>query len=618
MPFTKSNSEFEWLRRNRECEGVANNFRNVVAQANSRGLQAKPIQGFLSGIQGNIIEPHGRGYAVHVVITFKPGKIRDALGWLEKFEPTSAWMEAEEPRPKVFKMLALTKLGYQALGIAPDFQPQNAAFQRGIEGWYGGVNPSYGPGGPVADNPLASIHALAILASHEEADLENDGWKRFLSGFVGTEHETAFCTYHSERGNRIWTAENRRHDYGRKPDGGSDHSYYIEHFGFHDGISNPLFLEKRPPELSKGDQCLEAKHGSWNPFAPLSLALSEEPPFLEAIANPYGSYLAYFKLEQDVPGFLQRCRLLALQFAVDDTAEALGQALKDLPTTEAVKAQWQDRPQFYDFIDDFDHQLDYWNNLNIWENPRSRSGFASEYADDLKKNPAFKRTVLETIPPDAVAIERASAMVVGRYRNGTPVFLDRSTLSKMVDPSDCGDANNFDYIEADPDARTCPFQAHTRSTNSRGELSQRPPRIAAVPDPRATSAKVERSYRIVRRGIPYGLVDDKLMDERHTYVEGDVGNYVPVVTSAGERGLHFVSFQSDLDQFETIADVPNGGRFFGPGMIASAWPRPPDGQKTTKFQFASYVRLMGGAYLFAPSRQYLETIRSFSTVAPVS
>jgi deferrochelatase/peroxidase EfeB len=61
--------------------------------------------------------------------------------------------------------------------------------------------------------------------------------------------------------------------------------------------------------------------------------------------------------------------------------------------------------------------------------------------------------------------QRAQALIMGRYRDGTPVVLQPSP--GMSDPV----PNNFDFTK-DPQGLKCPFQAHIRRMNPRGERDQ--------------------------------------------------------------------------------------------------------------------------------------------------
>ena len=103
-----------------------------------------------------------------------------------------------------------------------------------------------------------------------------------------------------------------------------------------------------------------------------------------------------------------------------------------------------------------------------------------------------------------VTPEAAAALMIGRYRDGTPVDLEKFPEKPKVV---VGDLNGFTFDE-DPSGRVCPLGAHIRKMN---------PRTNEVGD----------AHRILRRGMPYD--------------------------SGGEKGLLFVCYQASLaDGFEYL------------------------------------------------------------------
>jgi len=71
----------------------------------------------------------------------------------------------------------------------------------------------------------------------------------------------------------------------------SKDGYAIEHFGFVDGISQPLFSER---DVNKQVGGLD----QWNPWAPLKLVLTRDPNGQKE--DSFGSYSVFRKLEQNV------------------------------------------------------------------------------------------------------------------------------------------------------------------------------------------------------------------------------------------------------------------------------------------------------------------------------
>ncbi len=190
--------------------------------------------------------------------------------------------------------------------------------------------------------------------------------------------------------------------------------------------------------------------------------------------------------------------------------------------------------------------------------------------------------------------ERAGALVVGRFENGSPVTLapDDGFLPAK--------ANDFDYA-GDAAGLKCPFQGHIRKTNPRGDTT----RQFGVP------IEQERAHRITRRGIPYGL---RLAHPREEEAIEDM--------PTGGVGLLFMCFGSSIaNQFAFLqASWANQENFvapatgtdpvigqFAPGAvpIAQNWSSAYNGAADTPFSFADFVHLKGGEFFFAPSLEFL-------------
>src|SRR5262249_26589149 len=74
----------------------------------------------------------------------------------------------------------------------------------------------------------------------------------------------------------------------------------VEHFGFRDGISKPIFFtsDKKKQE-DKGLEAHPLYNGGYSSVAPLDLVLVPDPNTRPG-DHAYGSYLVFAKLEQDV------------------------------------------------------------------------------------------------------------------------------------------------------------------------------------------------------------------------------------------------------------------------------------------------------------------------------
>ena len=267
----------------------------------------------------------------------------------------------------------------------------------------------------------------------------------------------------------------------------------IEHFGYVDGRSQPLFLTSQIQR--------EGDLSNYDPSSPLDQFLFPDPLFAEG----FGSLFVFRKLEQNVAGFKEQ-------------EEKLGSAL----------------------------------------NLRG--------ADE----------------------ERAGAMVVGRFEDGTPLTLgDRAGGGPVT--------NNFNY-DADAAGSKCPFQGHIRKTNPRGSSPG--------------GLEFDKGVQMARRGITYGSrlqhpVTKQFVDEPSEGV-----------------GLLFMSYQKSIAQqfrFMQTSWANNEGfpqanigidPVIGTGSNADqTWfPTYADINGTHPSHFSGFVTLKGGEYFYAPSPQGLKNL----------
>src|SRR2546422_345765 len=437
----------------------------------------------LENLQGNILKGHGRKEADHLFLRFT-GDRTAVKAWIHgigRAEVTSAKEQLDEAqafrttgaRGSIFGAIGLSASGYAALGIdAGAFGPAGESFRTGMKHHAFAIIARNRDPDPWRWEPpfQGQIHAVVTLADDRANVLESKVQQ------VSASLQGIASILTVERGTVLRNAKGEP----------------IEHFGYVDARSQPLFL--------KGDIDAEKAKGTdvWDPSAPLALVLAPDPH--AAVADSFGSYLVFRKLRQDVAGFNARVRELATRLSVPEPL--------------------------------------------------------------------------------------AGALVVGRFKDGTPV-----TLQPNDGP---GAVNNFAYLLEDPTGNRCPFHAHIRKANQRGANA-------------ALGLAEERKRRIVRRGIPFGT---------RAPVPGDVG-------------LLFQAFQGDISrQFEFIqrtwVDNPNFPEFrIIPGLntgddaligqhprAVQRWPREwgRSGRFLGRrlFNFGDFVRLRGGEYFFAPSLSFLK------------
>jgi Dyp-type peroxidase family len=290
----------------------------------------------------------------------------------------------------------------------------------------------------------------------------------------------------------------------------------IEHFGYIDGRSQPLFLvEDIDDERDRSDGT-----NVWDPAFALDRVLVPDPAAPDPTVH-FGSYFIFRKLEQNVRRFKQ---------AEQDLANALGLV-----------------------------------------------------GDDR---------------------ERAGAMLVGRFEDGTPLTFqnDEGTHHPVM--------NNFTY-GSDLLGGKCPFQAHIRKTNPRGSGLRQTPAD-------------ERLHLMARRGQTYGQRLDDPNDD----------SVPPAGRPTGGVGLLFMAFNANiniqddfgLSQFDftqsvwadnpNFPGVPAGAAAPGLDPVIGQGARPNQtyvnvwaGSATTQVTaIPQAVHMRGGEYFFMPSLVFLRSL----------
>ena len=268
------------------------------------------IKGLFADLQGNILASHGRTHSQHIFVKFNEGTQGEAKEWIRGFAQdyvTSAAQQAataqrnresftqqgldaqafrtaqEEgraPSGGVFGNFFLSSKGYEFLKIDPAPADNPRSFVNGMKN--AGLN-----------DPLVrkweegfrdDIHALILLADNNKGELDDAATK-------GTSDLEKIARTFAQIGKAL-----------RDEDG-----QVIEHFGYRDGLSQPLFLKSQIERVQQTDK--------WDPSAPLSLALVKDPN--GRTEDSYGSYLVYRKLAQDVNGFNGAVQNLAIELGTD-------------------------------------------------------------------------------------------------------------------------------------------------------------------------------------------------------------------------------------------------------------------------------------------------------------
>jgi Dyp-type peroxidase family len=441
----------------------------------------------LESLQGNILRGHGRDSSVHIFLKFKEGKQTEVKQWIKDLAEriTSAQQQLDGGGPRPFMTFFLSASGYKYLD--PGFPKSqlgfdDKAFLYGMKAAQHRLNDP--PQGDLDPGYRKDIHAMILLADNDKDFLRKEESKLC----DGLNAHTDICATEYGRVMRIPDSSNPNR-----------RGYSVEHFGYLDSLSHPLFFQSKIEQTGPGTN-------HWNPSIGPDLVLVRDPYGREYDS---GSYLVFRKLEQHVYDF-EKC--------VQELARTLATPLA--PTDKDVK--------------------------------------------------------------------RAGALVIGRFKNGTPVVL-QSTASQPVPVP-----NDFNY-EDDPHGQKCPLQAHIRKVN---------PRQIGIP-------------LIVRRGVTYG---DRAKEPKHNPSLEELPNK--------DVGILFMCYQTNIEkQFEVLQYLwandprlpdrqepgidPVIGQPGGMGAGEQKWPVQWGDPRTKHqtFDFRGFVIFKGGEYFFAPSIHFLKNIQ---------
>lgn len=456
---------------------------------------------FLSDLQANILKAHGRDHAAHIFLSFA-GMPAPAVAEIVRNigqHCTSAYQQLRSNKryPPYFdggtvRCLFLSASGYRAIGATLPTGDAFAASMAARRDELG--DPDRSEWSPVGwDSALPTPDAMVLIA-----DASVEAVTRNLESVEGWLNGTGVRVLVVERG----LQQRKIFKSGAKAEG-------VEHFGYIDGRSQPLFLaedlDNEPQNVWKAE------------FKP-SQFIVVDPNGLSPFAA--GSYFVFRKLEQNVRGF----------------KEAEGQL-----------------------------------------------------ADKI-----FGKNAEEALR------ERAGAMVVGRFEDGTPIVAHGD--AQKAPPE-----NDFNF-DNDQNGAKCPFHAHIRKTNPRGDVQ----RQFNLPDESG-----DRNPIMARRGITYGTRPMKPDGSDFAEAKGKEPTH--------NVGLIFMAYMADIEaQFEfTQKAWANNAAFVQQNTgidpvigqaadttthkhtYSDGWGNDPTPHN---FSFANFVKMLGGEYFFAPSLSFLRGV----------
>lgn len=265
-------------------------------------------------LQGNILKPHGRNCAWQVFLKFT-GSATQVKAWLrDEIAPnlfTAAKQIAQGQAPKgtdggLVTLFFLSAAGYTYLGLDPK-KLASTPFRKGMKDQSDGLSEitdtdNKDPKPATWEAGFQQIiHAMVALGNDEDAT------PRLKDALDAIEAQTAgiaeiLCVQEGKVLRRPITDTPEADDF--EP---------IEHFGYFDGISQPLFTKE---DLAKyyASQKGTTPGVGWDPGASLDLVLVDDPYVSDPDA--FGSYLVYRKLAQDYALFDSRVTACATALGV--------------------------------------------------------------------------------------------------------------------------------------------------------------------------------------------------------------------------------------------------------------------------------------------------------------
>ena len=237
----------------------------------------QPTDPLLANLQANILKGHGRNFAHHLFIRFKNEQINNAKAWIGLFAATSITSARQQlTATEAFKAglstdggtiftLSLTSKGYDKLGKG-FLKPASEAFRSSMSGRSNLLNDVPGEW----EEGFTGIDAFIIVADDDAATAKAAADKVLAS-------VSAFAVLLlNQRGNVLKTKS----------------GIGIEHFGYADGISQPLYLSD---DIAHQPSTIE-----WDDATDQKLLLVADPG---GDRDDFGSFLVFRKLEQNVKGF---------------------------------------------------------------------------------------------------------------------------------------------------------------------------------------------------------------------------------------------------------------------------------------------------------------------------
>jgi len=241
------------------------------------------FQPMLRDLQANILKGHGRNFAHHIFIKLDHHKADQAKRWIKEFATmkiTSAFKQLDTRN--AFKtsgvdggpvfLLSLAASAYKKLGVPAASMPGDPSFQAGMKASKDLLADEPGKW----EAPFTDSVDMMIIA----ADDDHRKAARLAEEIIAdVKHFATEVKEEKGKGLRMTLP--------------SGDDIVIEHFGYADGVSQPLYL--------LDDIAVQSGNKVWQDAEPLSLVLIPDPG--GKTPDSFGSYFVFRKLEQNVLEF---------------------------------------------------------------------------------------------------------------------------------------------------------------------------------------------------------------------------------------------------------------------------------------------------------------------------
>lgn len=179
------------------------------------------------------------------------------------------------------------------------------------------------------------------------------------------------------------------------------------------------------------------------------------------------------------------------------------------------------------------------------------------------------------------------AQLVGRFKSGTPLI---PVIPPQAGPS--SSMNDFNY-NSDPSGSKCPFHAHIRKTNPRGNGG-----FEKLED--------EKRHLFVRRGITYGKRGTQDVGLLFMAYNSNIASQFEFMQSAWANNVNFPNQTGKPHGLDPVIGQARSTRDSNTSQNHSL--SYGGNKKRDKIAFANFVTLKGGEYFFTPSIPFLRSL----------